>query len=144
MNTSAIFIVVYLAMIANSFWEAYAEGRNTWELGKVGWKVKVGKFWFTGYHFFLFWVMWPLLLSLPLIIYGWNVKLFGILISAYFSGLVIQDVFWYIVNPVVKLSEFGSRFSNHYPWIGLKKLKIPVHYLAFILIALASWYFIWR
>src|SRR3990167_4133294 len=103
MNTSAIFIVVYLAMIANSFWEAYAEGRNTWELGKVGWKVKVGKFWFTGYHFFLFWVMWPLLLSLPLIIYGWNVKLFGILISAYFSGLVIQDFFWYIVSPVVKL-----------------------------------------
>lgn len=144
MTPIKIFAVVYLGMIANSFWESYVEGRNTWELGKVGWKLKFGKFYLTGYHFSLFIIMWPLLLSLPLVIYGWNIKLFGILISAYFSGLIIEDFFWYVVNPVVKFSEFGTRFSNHYSWMKLGKSKIPTGYLVCFLIALASWYFIWR
>lgn len=144
MNTFLIFIIIYLAMVANSFWEAYVEGRNTMELGKVGWKIKLGKYYLTGYHFYLFFVMWPLLLSLPLVIYGWNSMLFGILVSAYFSGLVIEDFMWFVVNPVVKLSEWGTEFTNHYPWVSFGKLRIPLFYIISLSLSVISWYFIWK
>lgn len=144
MNTVLIFIIIYLAMIANSFWESYVEGRNTMELGKVGWRLKIGKYYLTGYHFYLFFVMWPLLLSLTFAISGWNFKLFGVLLSAYFSGLVIEDFMWFVVNPVVKFSEWGTDFTNHYPWIFLGKFKVPLFYLVGLLTSFLSWHFIWR
>ncbi|MEM4649358.1 MAG: hypothetical protein QXP78_01680 [Candidatus Bathyarchaeia archaeon] len=119
-----IFIVIWLAMIANSFWESYVEGRNTMELGKLGWKIKIGRYFLTGYHFNLFFVMWPLILSLPLIINGWDSRLFGIILSAYISGLIVEDFVWFVVNPAVKLSEFWSEFTDHYPWIKINDKKI--------------------
>ena len=113
MNTLIIFIWVYAAMIAMSFWEAYVEGRNAWDKKKLGWKLNIGKFVLHSYHFYAFWIMWPLALSLPLVIYGWDTRLFGILLSAYFSGMVLEDFFWYVVNPVVKLKELWSDFSDY-------------------------------
>lgn len=145
MNTPLIFAVVYLAMIANSFWEAYVEGGNRWDKGKCGWKIKIYKnYLLTGYHFYLFFVMWPLLLSLPLFIYGWNFKLFGVLLSAYLSGLIIEDFVWYLVNPVVKFSEFNSKNADCYPWVKIGKFEIPLGYPLLLLFSILSWYFIWR
>jgi len=61
-----------------------------------------------------------LLLSLPLLIKGWDLKLFGILISAYFSGIVIEDFMWFVVNPAIKFKEsFNPSFANYYPWLKL-------------------------
>ncbi|MDD5098696.1 MAG: hypothetical protein PHD31_03215 [Candidatus Pacebacteria bacterium] len=89
--------------------------------------------------------MLPLLLTLPFIIYGWNIKLFGILLSAYSSGMIIQDFCWYLVNPVVKLKEFWTNFSDYYPWLRIKNKKIiPIGYISGILIAILSWYFLWK
>jgi len=145
MNEILILIWIWLAMIAMSFWESYVEGRNPWDKRKVGWKIKIKKYCLPGYHFYVFWVMWPLLLTLPLVIYGWNFKLFGLLSSGYFSGMVIEDFGWFVVNPVVKLKEFWTDFSDYYPWIRIKGKKIiPWGYLLGILIAVLSWYFIWR
>ncbi|MDD5191863.1 MAG: hypothetical protein PHX96_01860 [Candidatus Nanoarchaeia archaeon] len=117
MNILLIFILIYAAMIAMSFWESYVEGRNAWDKGKLGWKIRIGKYVISAYHVYISWVMFPLLLSLPLVIYGWDTKLFGILVSAYFSGMVIEDFMWYVVNPVVKFKEFFTSFSDYYPWI---------------------------
>jgi len=39
MSVLLIFIWIYAAMIATSFWEAYIEGRNYWDKGKLGWKI---------------------------------------------------------------------------------------------------------
>jgi len=145
MNTLLIFIWIYLAMIATSFWEAYVEGRNVWDKGKLGWKINIGKYKLTGYHFFLFYIMWPLLITLPLIINGWDTKLFGILLSALTSGYVIQDFMWYVVNPVVKVRElFYGDFANYYPRIKIGNIKIPLFYFIGIGIALLSWYFLWQ
>ncbi len=41
MNIPLIFIWVYLAMIAMSFWESEVEGRKAWDRGKMGWKIKI-------------------------------------------------------------------------------------------------------
>ena len=132
-------------MIAMSFWESRVEGRNAWDKGKLGWKIRFRKdLSITAYHFYVFWVMWPLLLTLPLVIYGWNLKLFGILVSAYFSGMVLEDFMWFVVNPVVKFKEFNPEFVNYYPWIKIGKFQIPLLYIAGIAIAILSWLFIWR
>ena len=146
MNTLLIFIWIYAAMIAMSFWEAYVEGRNPWDKRKLSWKIKLGEnFVLPAYHFYVFGVMWPLLLTLPFIIYGWDTKLFGIIVSAYFSGMVIEDYGWFVVNPAVKLREFWTDFSDYYPWLKIKGNKIiPSGYILGIVVAVLSWYFLWR
>lgn len=146
MNVILIFAWVYIAMIAMSFWESYAEQRNAWDRGKAGWSIKIGRYKFlTAYHFFLSWLMIPMLVALPLIIYGWDLRLFGILVSAYFTGINLEDFMWYVVNPKVKFKEFFTKFSDYYPWIRIAGKKIiPLGYLTGTLIAVASWYFLWR
>lgn len=138
------FLLVYLAMIAMGHWEAYVEGRNAWDKGKLGWRFSVGKFTFTAYHFYLSCVTLPALLSLPLWLLGWQTELFGVLLSAYLSGLVLEDLTWYLVNPAVSFKEWFSPFSDYYPWVKLKGRKIiPVPYLLGGGLALLSWYFLW-
>lgn len=144
MQTALIFACVWGAMIANSFWEAYVEGRNPWGMRKLGWTLRLGKFTLPAYHFYLFFVTYPLLLAVPLVAHGWDTKLFGILVSAYASGLVIEDFLWFVVNPVVRLKEFWTPFSDFYPWIKLNGKKIiPLGYPCGLAIALLSWFFLW-
>jgi len=88
--------------------------------------------------------MFPALLALPLVINDWDTKLFGILLSAYFSGTVIQDFMWYVVNPVVKFREFNSDFANYYPRIRFGKVKIPTFYFIGLGIAVLSWLVLWK
>lgn len=121
--------IVWSAMIATSFWESYVEGRNAFDKGKVGFKIRIGKFVITGYHFFLFFITFPLLLSLPLVICGFSWRLFGILLSAYISGTIIEDFFWFVVNPMVKFSEWNPEFVDYYPWIKIGKLRFPLFYI---------------
>lgn len=140
----ALFPVIWAAMIANSFWEAYVEGKHAWDEGKLGWKLDLGFIKLTAYHFWLFWVMWPLLLSMPLILTGWNSELFGILASAYFSGLVVQDFFWFVVNPAFDLKHFDPKHVKWYPWLSIGRIHIPLFYLVGIGLALLSWALFWR
>src|SRR3989344_4561890 len=146
MNTILIFVWVYTAMIALSFVEAYVEGRNPWDKRKVGWKINLPRgYSFSGYHFFLFFVMIPVFMTLPLVIYGWNTRLFGILVSSYFTGIIIEDFVYFIVNPVVKFTEFWTSFTDFYPWIKLNGKKIiPYLYIIGLTISILSWYFLWR
>jgi hypothetical protein len=146
MNALIIILVIWASLAAAGFWEAYVEGRNCWHNGKHGWKIKIGKYLLTAYHFYLFWIMFPLLIFvLPLAVYGWNLRLFGILLSAYFSGIAIEDFCWFLANPVVKLKEFRTDFTDYYPWIKIDGKKIiPTGYIFGFLIAILSWYFLWR
>jgi len=145
MNTILIFACVWAAMIAMGFWESNIEGRNAWDKKKYGWKLKIGKYILSEYHFFLFIVMLPALLLLPFVVSGWNLILFGVLLSAFTSGMIIEDLTWYLVNPKVKFKELYTKFSDYYPWVRIGKRKIiPVGYLLGIIVAVLSWYFIWR
>jgi len=138
MNVFLIFVWIWGAMIAMSFWEAAAEGRKSWDKGKIGWKLKIKSFvLLTKYHFSV-WVMWLLLITLPFVAFGWDVRLFWIIISAFISGItVIEDFGWYVFNPKVKLKEFWSPFSDYYPWIRFGKKKIiPVGYVLGIIVSI--------
>ena len=58
-------------MVALSFVEGYVEGRNPWHHRKLGWKIKLpGGYIYPAYHFYLFVIILPLLITLPLIIVG--------------------------------------------------------------------------
>lgn len=146
MQTILIFVAIYGAMIATAFWEAYVEGRNPWDKRKSGWKLRFGKgFVLPAYHFYLFIITFPLLLTLPFMIYGWNTRLFGVVLSAYVTGLVLEDFTWFIVNPSVQLQEFWTDFTDYYPWIKINGKKIvPVGYILGVAIAVLSWCFLWR
>jgi hypothetical protein len=144
-TTVLIFACIWVACIASGFWESYVEGRNAWDKGKLGWKIQIGPVLLTGYHFYLFGIMYPVLLALPFAITGWNERLFGIIVSAYAIGLILEDFTWYVVNPAVKFSEWFTSFSDYYPWITIRKRKIiPAGYIVGLLIALASWFFLWK
>lgn len=140
-----IFGLIWAAMIANSFWEAYVEGKHAWDDHKLGWKIKYhGHVILTAYHFWLFFVMYPLLLSIPLAITGFSWKLFGILASAYFSGLIIEDFFWFIVNPVFSFKHFNSKYVKWYPWLKFGKFEVPLGYALGAILSLLFWLFLWR
>lgn len=145
MEVLLIFGCVWGAMVAMAFWEAYVEGRNAWDKGKLGWKIRVmNGFTLTAYHFFLFWVMFPLLLALPFVVSGWDARLFGIIASAYFSGMVLEDFLWFVVNPVVSMKEWDEGFASFHAWIKFGRFRIPAGYVLGIAAALLSWWFLWR
>jgi hypothetical protein len=140
-----VFACIWGALIASGFWEAYVEGRNAWDKGKLGWRIQMGSFLLTGYHFYLFWVMYPLLLAIPFIFTGWDPRLFGVIVSAYATGVILEDFTWYLVNPVVKFGELYTPFSDYYPWIKIGGRKIvPAGYVVGLVVALLSWYFLWK
>lgn len=164
MDVALIFIWIFVAMVALSFVEAYVEGRNPWHHRKVGWKIGsakekktkwkniIGNFImykdaevniFPGYHFFLFVIMLPLLITLPLVIEGFDLQLLGVLISAYFSGIVLEDFTYFIVNPKIKFSEWNPEFVNFFPWVKILNFNIPANYILGVLIAFVSYWFLW-
>ncbi len=144
MDDLLVFAIVYAAMAAMGVWESSVEGRNAWDKGKLGWKVRFGKYTFTRYHFFV-WVMLALLvLALPLATVGWDARLFGVLLSALASGMALEDFVWFLANPAVKFSEFNPRFASYYPWVGVGRYKIPLWYVVGVGVAVISWFFLWR
>lgn len=145
MNIPLVFVVMWLALLSMSFWESYVEGKNCWDRRKLGWKLRLpGGYVLPAYHFYLFVVMFPLLLSLPLVINGWNTVVFGVLISAYLTGTIIEDFMWFVVNPECSLKNFNPEWVDYYPWFRLGKVSIPVGYVVSLLISVLSWYFLWR
>lgn len=145
MNIFLIFIWIWLAFIAMSFWESSVEGRKPWDRGKLGWKLKVGKYYITHRYHFNVLLMLILLLTLPFIIYGWDIKILGIILSASSSGLIIEDFLRFIVNPAIKFKQsFNPKFASYYPWIIFGKFKLPLFYLFGIIVSLLSWFFLWR
>ncbi len=139
-----VFALVCLAMVAIGFWESRVEGKNAWGKGKLGWKwIYKKRVLFTSYHFWLFIVMIPAFLAIPLAL-NYSRELLGILLSAYFLGLVIEDFTWFVVNPVFPFKNFNSKGAKWHIWLKLGKFEIPASYTIAILFSLASWFFLWR
>jgi len=139
-----IFALAWLAMIAIGCWESSVEGKNAWGKGKLGWKLKYKKrVLFTYYHFWLFIVMIPAFLAIPLVL-NYSVELLGVLLSAYFSGLVVEDFTWFVVNPVFPLRKFNSKNAKWHIWLKIGKFEFPYSYIIGIILAILSWFLLWR
>ena len=137
--------IIWIAMIAHAFWESSAEGPNAWGSRMYGWKwVFTKNISITRYHFWLFVIYMPILIVvLPLVVAGFSKELFGVLAAAYFSGMVIEDFLWFIVNTEVKFKEaWNPKFANYYPWIVIGKFRIPLSYILGFGIAVLLWVFL--
>ena len=139
MKYELVLIYILLIFIALAFAEGYTEGRHGWAVRSYGWRIKFFKRTLTAYHFWSWLIMLPLALMLPLFIYGFNLKIFGILSSGYFLGSVINDFAWYIVNPKVTLKDFNPRFAKWYNWWNIFGIKIPDFYIFYPIIFLIIW-----
>jgi len=138
-----IILAIWVACCATGFWEAYVEGMNYWDKGKLGWKIKTKKqVWLTAYHFWLFWVMYPALLFIPLYMSDFSFEMVKTIGFGYFIGAIIEDFTWFIANPLFKLKDWGPKKVVWYPWIKFtKNTGIPTFYVAGFVIA-GVFYFI--
>ena len=136
-----IFIWIVLAFIAAAFWEAYAEGTNVGAKQQCGWTIKVGKYKIKAYHFWLWYVMMPMLLILPLFV-EFSKPLLGTIIAGFFIGAVAEDFLWYIVNPKYEFKKWNPKDVSCWPWWGIGKLRLPYFYWIYFLGAILSYWFL--
>ena len=139
MNEILITLYVIIIFIALAFAEGYQEGRYGWAARSYGWRMKFFKRILTAYHFWMWVILIPLAIMLPLFIYDFNIKIFGALLVGYFLGSVVNDFAWYIVNPKVTLKDFNPKFANWYNWWAIFGFKIPDFYIFYPIIALVLW-----
>jgi hypothetical protein len=137
MSILGVFAVIWASMIAFGFAESSIEGKNAWDKKKYGWKIKFGWYKLTRYHFYLFYISIPIMLTvIPLVVSGWSLSLFGTLLSATISGFVIEDFVWFVSNTEISFKKsFNSKFANYYPWINIGKTEIPLLYIVGTIIA---------
>lgn len=144
MNTILIFIWIILAFVSTSFWEAYIEGKHPWASRQIGWSRKISNhITLTAYHFWLL-ITFIFLLTLPVVVTGWNAKLFGIILSAACIGIIVEDFLWFVINPYYSLKKFNSNDAPWYPWVNLGAIELPALYLVSFAISILSWYFLWK
>lgn len=125
--------------IALAFAEGYVEGKYGWAARSYGWKLNIFKRKLTAYHFWMWIILLPMVLMLPIVVYGFNYKLFWILTSSYFLGAVVNDFAWYVVNPKVKLKDLNPKFAKWYNWWNIFGFKIPDFYIYYPLIFMVIW-----
>ena len=143
MNYALILIYILAIFVSIAFWEAYLEGKHGWATKSVGWKMKKNTYFtkgITAYHFWAWLIMIPMFLALPLIIYGFDLKLFGVLLTGYLWGAILEDYLWFVVNPAFPLKDFNSKKTTwHLRWFKFGKVEIPQSYFLYFILGLISW-----
>lgn len=143
-NNLLIFLWIQAAFAATAFWEAYGEGKNVGASDQCGWVLKIRRFKLTAYHFWTVFVAYPLLVFLPLAVVGFSWHLFGLLLSAYATGWIIEDFLWFVVNPRYPFKKWNPKETTWYPWVTIGRFSLPLFYYIGFLIAFSSWLFLWR
>jgi hypothetical protein len=138
MKYEIIFIIEILAFISISFWAALMEGPTGGIFG-------IRAFNFLGFamnaDFFIFNIMVPLFLLIPFIMIGPDIKLFGTLASGYCVGMVLEDFFWFVVNPYYGVQKFNSEYATWLiHWIKIGDFEIPLFYIRYLIGALLLWF----
>jgi len=137
LNYKLIFFVEVLAFISISFWAAAMEGPTGGLFGKRGIDVFGVKL---SADFWIFCVMAPLFLLLPLLVGGFESKLFGTLAAGAFIGGMLEDFFWFVVNPYYGVAKFNSTYATWLSWIKIGAFEIPNFYPLNIAAAVVVWF----
>ncbi len=140
MKEWTIFGLILLAFFVSAFWEAYIECEYVGASRACDWTFKIGKKTVRGYHVLLWFVTFPLLLSLPLVLnFSW--QLFRFIIAGYLLGSVLQDFMWFVVNPRFPFKDWNPQKAGWYQWIKIGKFQLPAFYLPYIIAGFALLYF---
>ena len=136
-NYKLIFSVEILAFLSISAWAVAMEGPTGGIFGRQGFNVFGINL---SADFWIFFVMVPLFLLLPLIAKGFKSKLFGILAAGAFIGTMLEDFFWFVINPHFGLSKFNSTYATWLSWIRVGALELPYFYPLAIFAAAVIWF----
>lgn len=132
MNYKLIFLIEILAFISISFWAAAMEGPIG---GIFGTRTLYG----FNADFYIFNLTVPLFLLMVLLMKP-TVKLFGTLATGYLLGIILEDFFWFVLNPYYGIQKFNS--VNAFwllNWINLG-VEVPLFYINYALTAFFTWF----
>jgi len=133
MNYKLIFIIEILAFISISFWAAAMEG-------PIGGVFGIRTLFGLNADFYIFMVMVPLFLLIPIIIKP-EIKLFGVLTTGYLVGIILEDFFWFVLNPYYGIQKFNSNYAVWLlHWVKIGNIEIPLFYIRYLLGAFLVWF----
>jgi hypothetical protein len=116
--------MVFLAGIL-ALWEIQIEGKNGWAANLPAWRVTKG--WvlkltggrpLTGYHVFMT-IFIICIIHLPLFFVAWSWRLESLLLGFYIGMVLLEDLFWFILNPHYGIKSFRrGKVWWHRSWWG--------------------------
>ena len=134
MNYRLIFLVEILAFISMSFMAVAMEGPTGGLFGK-------NMIYGISADLWIFSVMVPLFLLIPLIVQGFkDSKLFGTLLVGYLIGTILEDFFWFIINPNFGILKFNSNYATWIVWVNLGLFEIPRFYIINLFFTFFVWF----
>lgn len=129
----AIFVSILLAFMAMSAMAVAMEGQTG---GVFGERMLFG---FSA-DFWILRVMVPLFLLPVIIVAGLESRIVGTLAIAYVIGSVVEDFFWFVVNPYYGLGKWNSTDATWPNWIKIGPFELPLFYLISFAVTLILWF----
>ncbi len=116
--------MIFMALIL-ALWEIQIEGKDGWAAKTASWRIEKGwvlKFTggrpLTGYHVFMTLFMLGII-HLPLFFTSWSWQLELLLIGFYMGMVLIEDFFWFALNPHYGIKNFRKgKIWWHKTWWG--------------------------
>jgi hypothetical protein len=90
--------------------------------------------------FWIFTITIPLFLLIAIIVHGFESKFFGVLLIGYFIGTILEDFFWFVVNPSFGVTKFNSEYATWLKWSDFGFFELPTSYIYNFLLALVCWF----
>lgn len=135
-----VFLWVMLAFVGLAFLEATIEGERGGGAGTFGGQRSIFGYKIRMYHFWLWYVVVPLLVFSPLLVVGLDLSLFGTLAVAYLLGGVLEDFLYFVVNPYFGVRKWNSKDATWMPWFKLGTFEIPQFYVRNFLASIVVWF----
>jgi len=131
MNYKLIFSIEIFAFLLLSFMAVAVEGPSGGIFGRnLSYGIS-GDIWLS--------LSIVLFILIPIVVRGFKSKLIGTLLVGAFVGLILEDFFWFIINPNFGLNKFSPEFATWLTWYDFGYFKIPTFYLLYAVIAFIVW-----
>lgn len=135
-----VFGWVMLGFVCLAFLERTVEGELAGGEGTKGWRRSFFGYSVKEYHFWLWYVVVPIFVFSPLLVAGFDTRLFGTLAAAYLLGGILEDFVYFLVNPHFGLKRWNSRDAKWMPWVRLGRFEVPQFYVRNSVLAAVIWY----
>jgi len=132
-NYKAIFVSEILTFILISFIEVALGDQSG---GQFGGRVIYGLPTFS----WIFSLMVVLFFLIPAIITRFNSKLIGAFTLGYLIGSVLENFFWFMINPSFGLAKFSSSYVSWLSWVRIGYLEVPEFYLISGILSIILWF----
>ncbi len=139
MNLFAVLAWVLLGFFALAFLEKTVEGEHGGGEATAGWRKSFFGYEVKEYHFWLWYVAVPIFVFSPLVVFGFDSRLFGTLAVGYLLGGPLEDFVYFAVNPHFGLRRWNSKEATWMPWFRLGRYEIPKFYVRNLAASVALW-----